>query len=312
MSRPSRDAVRVVATLAGAVGQVVLPSVLLPRFRREEEPPNVMQPAPYAFGIWFPIFATSLAEAAVQARPSQREDPVLRAVGTPFALAMLSTAVWAPLVATRRYWAAQAALGGIALFGEQARRRLAAAEGRGDLTAARKGLLVPPVSMLAGWGAAATVVNLAAMLVAAGVVRPGRHAAATGVVCTLAVGGVATFATASTGGASSRTAQAYGATVLWALAGIVAGQRRSSPAVAVAAVVAAGPVLAALVPRQGSKAPMASSPSRTPRTPTTQAVAPEVRFVSQASRRASRGSRRRPPASRTTSSPRAGRSITTT
>jgi hypothetical protein len=235
----------VAATVVGAVGQVVLPVVLLPRFRRDAEPPDVMQPAPYTFGIWFPIFATSLVEAAVQARPSQRTDPVLREVGGPFALAMLSAAVWAPLVATRRDWAAQAALAGIALFGEQARRRLADTEARNALTPGARRLLVPPVSMLAGWGAAATVVNLAAMLVGEGPVRPGRPATATGVGLTLAVGGIAATATASTGGAGSATARAYAATVLWALAGIVVGQRRSSPPVAVAAGLAAAPVLVA-------------------------------------------------------------------
>jgi hypothetical protein len=251
----STDTVRVAATVVGAVGQVVLPVVLMPRFRRDAEPPNVMQPAPYAFGIWFPIFVTSLVEAAVQARPSRRTDPVLREIGGPFALAMLSTAIWAPLVATRRYWAAQAALAGIAVFGEQARRRLADTELRDALTPGARRLLVPPVSMLAGWGAAATVVNLASMLVGEGAVPSGRAATAAGVGLTLAVGGIAATATASTGGAASTTSRAYAATVLWALAGIVVGQRQTSPPVAVAAGLAAAPVLVAALSRPAAGRP---------------------------------------------------------
>ncbi len=237
MSDPTRaDRVRQVVTLAAAVGQSVIPSLLPPRFAPGQEPPNVMQPTPATFAIWLPIFATSLAHGIVQALPSRRGDPTFRAIGWPAAAAYGATAVWAPLVAGRRYWAAQGALVAIAGCAEVARRRLAAAVTAEVASTQARRTSTAPLSMLAGWGAAASVVNLAAMLIANRLIRPGRSAQAAGVALTAATAVAATqTALSAPGGTRTASARGYLATVAWALAGVTAGQHRRSPAVAATA-----------------------------------------------------------------------------
>ncbi|MGY1694726.1 hypothetical protein ACI780_07395 [Geodermatophilus sp. SYSU D00814] len=191
--RPARppaagDVARQVATVTGAVAQAVLPAVLLPRVRRDLRPPEVAQPAPWAFAVWLPVYAASAAHAARQARPALRADPLLRRTGWPLAAAFLCLGAWAPLLSRQRYWAAQAALAGTALLAGTARAR-----------ADRTPDPVPPTlalttGLLAGWGAAACGVNLASMLVGAGPVPGGRPATATGAATAVALGalGVAT------------------------------------------------------------------------------------------------------------------------
>lgn len=244
--KPSvRDLARQGLTLVGAVAQVALPTLLLPRVRRTIEPPDVVQPAPWTFAVWLPIYATSLAYAAHQARPAQRTDPVLREIGWPLGAAFAMNGIWAPLVATRRYWAAQAALVGIGAAAGVARRRLTAAEREGRITPGHRRFAVAPTAGLSAWGTAAAAVNLASMIAAYGPVR-GRGATDALAVATMAaVGGVSTLVVRGAGPAST-TATGYGATVLWALTGVAAGQRRRSRPAALAAVGAALPLVAAL------------------------------------------------------------------
>ncbi len=252
-----RDVARQVATLVGALGQVVLPTVILPRLRRDLPVPDVAQPAPYAFAAWLPIYATTLAYAGFQARPSRRDVPLLRDIGAPLATSMLSTAAWAPLLRRQRYWGAQVALLGTAAFAEQARSRLAAASSApassSGLTESQRARLAVPVGLQAGWGAAAAAVNLAAMLVDRGPAPVRRAPNATGVVTVVAVGALATARIRSSPPATSTT---YAATVLWALVGVVVGQARRRPAVAVAAAAALLPVVAAVRSRRQDPVPV--------------------------------------------------------
>ena len=110
------DRSRQVITLTAAAGQVLLPTLWGPRFAEDEQPPNVIQPAPYTFGVWLPIFASSLGYAGLQTRSPGRDSELMRAIGWPLAGAFASTGVWAPLVRTGKYWSAQAALAAIAAF----------------------------------------------------------------------------------------------------------------------------------------------------------------------------------------------------
>jgi len=245
------DVVRQAATVAGAVGQMVLPSLILPRLRGQLSVPDVAQPAPYTFAVWLPVYATTVAYAGYQTRPANQELEVLREVGVPLAASMLSTAVWAPLVREQRYGAAQLALIGTAVFAERARGRLAASAIAGLDDTTRRRLAVP-FGLQAGWGTAAAAVNLAAIAVDRGPARIRRAPTAAGVATVLAVGAVA--------GARIRAfppgrSVAYAATVLWALAGVVVGQARTRPPVAVAAALAALPVAIAARPLARSSRP---------------------------------------------------------
>jgi hypothetical protein len=263
MSRPDRT--RRVLTLAAAVGQVVLPTVLPPRFAAGAEPPDVLQPTPATFAVWLPVFGTSLAHGLFQARPGRADDPVLRAVGTPAAVAYAATAMWAPLVRARWYRSAQVALFVVAGAAEVARRRVAAAEADGLLADDVRRAVAPPTAMLAGWGAAASAVNLGALLVAEGAVPPGRPARTTGAVLALVTAGAAvTAASSARGGAATTVGRGYLATVAWALGGVAAAQRTRAPGVAVAAGVGLVPVVGALLAVRGRRAtpPPSAQPSR--------------------------------------------------
>lgn len=163
------DVARQALTLTSAIAQAALPVLLTPSFPRDEQPPDVMQPAGYTFAAWLPIFATSIAHGIDQARPARSADPVLRSTGWPLAAAYTCTAAWAPLVATRRHWSAQSVLIGVATFGEIARRRLAVADHNGAISTGDRITLLPSAAMLSAWGTAAATVNLTAMLVDRGV-----------------------------------------------------------------------------------------------------------------------------------------------
>ena len=138
------DRVRQGVTVAAAIAQVVLPATLARSFRRDLRPRRSSQPADATFAVWLPIFAGGLGYAAYQGRPGADRDPVLRAVGWPLAAAFASTGIWAPLVQVRRYWAAQAALAGIAAFSDVARQRMAGIERATAMSAGDKALLAPP------------------------------------------------------------------------------------------------------------------------------------------------------------------------
>ena len=234
------DEVRQWASCAAAVAQVALPTLLPPRFDTRDQPPNVIQPSPATFAVWLPIFATSLGYAAYQARPSLRDQALLRTVGWPLSAAFACTGVWAPLLRKQQYWAAQVALIGIAGGAETARRRLAAFEATSGLERGQQLVVVPATGMLAAWGAAAAGVNLAAMLSAYGLVRPGRPTTTAGNVLVLALGAAGTLGSDRRAPATTR---AYVGTLLWALGGIVAGQRRRSPSAAICAALSGAAVL---------------------------------------------------------------------
>jgi hypothetical protein len=74
----------------------------------------------------------------------------------------------------------------------------------------------------------------------------GRRSVDVLAVATLALVSAVSTAAVRSRGPGSTTATAYGATVLWALAGIVDGQRRRSRPATFAAIAGAGPLLAAL------------------------------------------------------------------
>ncbi len=245
----SGDRSRQVAGVAAAAAQILLPTLLGPRFDEDEQPPDVVQPAQYTFGVWLPIFAASAGYAGLQARPGTRESDLARTIGWPLAAAFASTGVWAPLVRTGRYWSAQTALLAIAAFAELARRRLAdGAAGNGD----RAFVLTSRVTagMLAAWGLSAAGVNAAAMLVAKGLVPNGRAATTTGVGLLVGLGAAGAAGTAATRNADPTVSRVYAATLLWALTGVAVGQRKRSPAAAIAATAAMVPVALAATQRE--------------------------------------------------------------
>jgi hypothetical protein len=251
-----RDVARQAVTVVGGIAQVVLPALLLPRSRRSAPPPDVVQPAPWTFAVWLPVYAASLVHVVDQARPGRRDDPVLRAAGWPLAGAYAALGVWAPLVVRGRYWAAQGALLAASAAAGVARRRVARAEQDRGVAAVRTVLV--PAAALSAWGTAAAGVNLAAMVAAYGPVPGARGRTGLALTTLAALSGAASTAVARSG-PPTVTTRIYGSVVLWALNGIVAGRFRRDRVAAAAAGLAAVPVLAALVRRT----PMTTRPVRT-------------------------------------------------
>lgn len=234
----SGDRSRQAFTCVAAAAQVLLPTFYGPRFRGADAPPNVIQPAPYAFAVWFPIFAASINYAVHQAREPARTRDVWRAAGWPLAGAFAAAGVWAPLARSGKVWGAQAALAALAVLADTGRRRIARAEMEDGLSPSELAAAAPTGGMLAAWGQAACGVNLAAVLVAKGIVPAGPRAATVGVALLAALGalGVGAVTGPLRPAVSSRS---YAATLLWAFAGVMIGQRRRSTSAVVAAAGAA-------------------------------------------------------------------------
>ena len=248
---------RQVVTAAGGIAQVVLPALLLPRFRRSAAPPDVVQPAPWTFAVWLPLYAASLVHVVDQARPSRRSDPVLRSAGWPLAAAYSALGVWAPLLVRGRFWTAQEALVVASVAAGTARRRVARAEQDGGVPAVRT--VVVPAAALSAWGTAAAGVNLAAMVAAYGPVQGARGRTGLAVATLAGLSGAAGTAVGRSG-TTTLTSRTYGAVVLWALTGVAAGRWRRDPVTTVAAGIAAVPLLAAL----GRRTPDGSGRRATP------------------------------------------------
>lgn len=235
----------VTCAAAAAAAQVLLPTFAGPSFDRDG-PPNVIQPAPYAFSVWFPIFAWSLGYAGYQARGSAGDHDLFRRAGWPLAAAFASAGVWAPLARSGRRWGAQTALVALAAFAETARRRAAQAESDQTTPSADLTAVVPAASMLSAWGLAATGVSLASFMVDGGRLRSGTQAKTAGSLLLLGLGAAGTAVAGSSKSPAGTSARIYAATVLWALTGVVVGQRTTSRSTALSAVVAAVPVVASL------------------------------------------------------------------
>ena len=193
------DRSRQVITLTAAAGQVLLPTLWGPRFAEDEQPPNVIQPAPYTFGVWLPIFASSLGYAGLQARAYRTRQQT-------------DARYW---VATGRRICQHRCVGAAG----QDREVLVCPGGPGG---DRSVSLKPPAAashapshrspigpsnatstltagMLAAWGITATGVNLASMLASKGLIPAGRRRTGAAVGLLLGLGAAGAAAARSTG-----------------------------------------------------------------------------------------------------------------
>lgn len=250
----STDTARRSLTLGGALAQVGATAYLVASGNADfsqqgtgGEPPII--PAGYAFAIWGPIYAGSLAYAVYQAFPARREEPLLRRIGWWTALAFWCTAGW--LLVSRRpegLWGTVALLVtitgalGVAMR-ELMRERLA----RGaPFSRAEQWLVVAPLSVYLGWGSVAVFANAAAALRGAGITAPGAVEGAIALAMLLVATGLAAWATRA-----SRGNAWYAGTVTWALVAIgvanaIGEARPRNLPIAVTALTAALVVLATL------------------------------------------------------------------
>lgn len=193
-------------------------------------------PAGWAFAIWTPIFALSVAYCAWQALPANRADPLARRAGWPLAACFGLNVLWMLLAQTTgNGWHLVAVIAGVAAFAAAAWLGLRArGDGAGEGAGTRR-LLRPLAGLLAGWVALAAFANVAgAARLGTG---PGGTAPAAGLV---ALAGLATAALAWRG----RGDPWFAGAVLWGLLAIAA-VNGARPAVLAAAAGAALAVAAA-------------------------------------------------------------------
>ena len=209
----------------------------------------LIEPALYAFGIWSLIFVLSLAYAVYVARPSRREDPVLRRIGWPTAVAFLCIGMWSVFVPAGRLLFALAMLSAAFACLLVAYLRLVRSH-RSALGAAERWLVVPTVGIYLGWITAANVVSMDSEAVRFGLVEGGgTYEALLGSALLLVGSGLAAAIIRAGKTGLARVPQAhlaYAATVLWALVGVVVNQYDASLLTTGAAAVSAVVVVLAV------------------------------------------------------------------
>jgi hypothetical protein len=218
-----RDLARQVATIVGALFQV-LAGVIVPIAQiAEEDPPSLVAPPNYAFAIWGLIFLLCLAYAAYQGLPTNRQNPLLRRVGWFFAGAFFLNGLWEVLVPLRQPVVLQVILAGI--FVSLAIAYLRLVRSRPEvLKRADRWLVALPLGLLFGWITAANAVSFNDTLVELGLVGLSVGGALVGAFLLL-VGAAVAAVVISVGKAGPLQALlSYAAAVLWALAGVVVNQ----------------------------------------------------------------------------------------
>lgn len=128
----------------------------------QQETPTLVDPAGYAFSIWFVIFAGNLAFAAYQLRPQQRDDPRLDRAVAPFVVGQLMGAAFAVASLADMTRLGQAATAGY--FVAAVVTYVALGVGVGPADYARRLAAWVPASLSAGWLLAATIVASASFL----------------------------------------------------------------------------------------------------------------------------------------------------
>ena len=240
------------ATLIFAATQVLVPS--LPALgigqdigTRSDANQTLITPAGWAFSIWGLLYAGCFAYAIYQALPARSDDLLVRKLGWLPAGAFLGNTLWAlyvqlvdigPVSALIIIGTLLCTLAAVVTF----------ANWRPSFTTSQQFCAVAPLSALAGWLTAATIVNIASVLVFLDVELP---APVTIAAATVFFGSlIVAFALLRTGGNPW-----YAATFLWALIGVIAAAPEEAQLLRLAtigsAAIVAGAALFGLFARRG-------------------------------------------------------------
>jgi MFS family permease len=199
---------------------------------RSDEARTAITPAGGAFSIWGPLFAGCIAYAIYQLPPAQKNNQLLAKVGWASAGAFLGNAVWALYTQFLGLNFGSALIIIFTLVCLLAIYRSFAREPNG-FSWGELALVVVPLSALAAWLTAATIVNIAAVLDYHGL-DLGDATEAVGAAVVLVGALIASVAIWN-----GRGNPWYAAVFLWALGGIFAASRPEDPAIATAAIIGA-------------------------------------------------------------------------
>jgi hypothetical protein len=231
-----------ILVLITAIVQIAFPFFVNP-FRDGQQPfrgsePSQIEPTGYAFAIWEPIYFLALGYAIWQLLPAGRADPVTLRIAPLAATTYMGSSLWLTAAKVGPYWATMPILALMAVCACVA--LVLALEGaRRDRP--KWWLAVLPFGLYAGWTVCAFFVNVAEVAPAYGFNRFGLSVAqyAAGSIAIL-TGVVALLLVVTRGNIP------FAASVLWALAGILAATRvrgaefivTAAAAIAIVAVIA--------------------------------------------------------------------------
>lgn len=227
-----------IVVFLAAVQQFVAPFFLNPfrgtHAQMREESTTLIEPARYAFAIWGPIYILALGYSGLQLFSEPASAPLFSRVA-PWAIALYgSSTLWLFLAVRKLYWLTVPLLAAMALFASVALVHLV----QGDDTFVWWGLAVAPFGLYAGWAIAATAVNISSVASRVGFNRFGLGQ----VPFDLALLASATIATLILL-LLCRGELALGASVVWALAAIVAANLRRKGPMSITLVCAGAAVL---------------------------------------------------------------------
>lgn len=242
---PAPDSrVRAIAALVFALAQILAP--LLPAIgignpvgEQSADTQTLITPAGWAFAIWGPLYFGTLVYVVYQLLPRHRDSGLVRRIGWHFALAVLGNALWVTYTQLFSLGFPSVLIIVFTLVNLLAILRVFASTA--TFTLAERLAVVLPLSALAGWLTAATIVNIAAALNFHGIVLPGPAPVISAAI--LIVGGVI-VATALVGTGGNPW---YPIPFLWALFAIHQKAGQVHDAIATATLVAGLLVIATLV-----------------------------------------------------------------
>ncbi len=241
-SRSTPQRVVVILAMVLEIGATFLPSLGLgdPIQERSDATRTLLTPSGWAFAIWGPLFAGSFLFAVYQALPAQRDSALLGRIGWPVAGAFAAIGMWAVYTQFYALTAISVAIILTALACLMTVYRILVGTQRG-FTRGERWLVVLPLSALAAWLTAASIVNIAATLTYYGVDAGGANAMLAAAVTV--VGGIIVAVAAWRG----RGNPIYAAVFLWALLAIYAQGGQAAPVIAYATMLSGLLVIAAVV-----------------------------------------------------------------
>jgi hypothetical protein len=219
-----------------AVVQILVP--LLPGIgigqpigERSDAVHTLITPAGWAFSIWGALYTGSIVYAVYQALPAQRDDPLLGRIGWFTAGAFFGNALWAGYTQLFALDLLSVVIIFFTLICLLNIYRVFSREPSG-FTTGEQWMVVLPLSALAAWLTAASIVNVAAALTHYGV--EGGAAAPTIAAAIVLLGGIIAAGAIWKGRGNPWYALAF----LWALAGIYASGGQESGTVLFATIAA--------------------------------------------------------------------------
>ncbi len=246
-TRPPIQRFAIILAVMVQIGAGFLPRLGIGEFigDRSDAVRTLITPAGWAFAIWGPLFALSVAFAVWQALPAQRTNPLLARIAWPSAIALAAQGVWSTYTQLANLTAISVVIILVSLSGLLVvlRALVTAAE----LSRAERLFAAPAFSALAAWLTAASIVNVAASLKYHGIVGPDPQPAVT--TAMIVIGSII----AALAAARSRGAPLYGLVFAWALIAINAAGGQRFPSISWAAIGGIVLVLAVTVWRLSDK-----------------------------------------------------------